>query len=153
MKRDEWKARVLSMTEGVGTYKPEFESIIDTLADILEQRDAAYDDFIESGAQTTIIHVSDRGSESIVKNPRLQVWNDLNTQALSFWKELGLTPAGLKKINESSMRGEEKESALEKALRDIGKAESDKKLDGRFEVRREHPKRGKNRVPRVKTGG
>lgn len=111
------------MAEGVGTYKPEFDSIIATLADILEQRDAAYDDYIAAGAETVIVHISDRGSESLVKNPRLQVWNDLNTQALSYWRDLGLTPAGLKKIRESALNVEVKESALEAALKSIGGTE------------------------------
>ena len=111
------------MAEGVGTYKPEFDSIIATLADILEQRDAAYDDYVANGAETVIVHISDRGSESLVKNPRLQVWNDLNTQALSYWRDLGLTPAGLKKIRESALNVEVKESALEAALKSIGGTE------------------------------
>ena len=37
-----------------------------------------------------------------VKNPKLVIWMDLNTQALAYWKELGLTPSGLKRLKEAA---------------------------------------------------
>ena len=43
----------------------------------------------------------------------------MNTSALSYWRDLGLTPAGLKKIDESAIKGK-KVSALGDILRDIG---------------------------------
>jgi hypothetical protein len=46
----------------------------------------------------------------------LQVWQDLNTQALAYWKELGLTPAGLKKIKDMVATSKTEVSGLEKAL-------------------------------------
>ena len=110
----------LHVEHAEGTYRQEFDSVIDTLADILEQRDRAYQDFIDSGAETVITKISDRGAENIGKNPRLQIWSDLNTQALSFWRDLGLTPAGLKRIDEAAIKNEKKESALEKALKNLG---------------------------------
>ena len=86
----------------------------------MEQRDRAYQDFIDSGAETVITKISDRGAENIGKNPRLQIWSDLNTQALAFWRDLGLTPAGLKRIDEAAIKNVKKESALEKALKNLG---------------------------------
>lgn len=120
MTKEEWRVSIRSAAERVGTYRQEFGSVIDTLADILEQRDRAYQDFIDSGAETVITKISDRGAENIGKNPRLQIWSDLNTQALAFWRDLGLTPAGLKRIDEAAIKNEKKESALEKALKNLG---------------------------------
>jgi len=120
MTKEEWRVSIRSAAERVGTYRQEFDSVIDTLADILEQRDRAYQDFIDSGAETVITKISDRGAENIGKNPRLQIWSDLNTQALAFWRDLGLTPAGLKRIDEAAIKNEKKESALEKALKNLG---------------------------------
>lgn len=116
-----WKKKIIEATEKVKTYKPEFDSVIDTLADILEQRDRVYQDFLDTGAQVIVIKTSDRGAENETKNPRLQLWSDLNSQALMFWRDLGLTPAGLKKINDASLKVETKGSMLEKALMNIGK--------------------------------
>lgn len=149
MTRDEWYKSIRLMSEGVGTYRKEFESVMWTLADILEQRDRAYQDFIDAGAEVVITKISDRGAENIGKNPRLQTWSDLNTQALSFWRDLGLTPAGLKKLNEAAMKTEQKESALEKALKSLG---SQKLGDGK-KIRNGDPGRKENRVHRNKTGG
>ena len=141
MDKTAWKEHIKGMTDGVGTYRKEFDSIIDTLSDILEQRDRVYQDFIDSGAEVVITKVSDRGAENIAKNPRLALWSELNTQALAFWRDLGLTPAGLKRINELAIKAEVKESALELALRKIGEEESNEKLESGAGLRRKHSQR------------
>lgn len=142
MNKAEWKEKIIKTTKEVGTFKDEFvEGVIDALAEILEQRDRAYLDFLESGAEIVVEKTSDRGAKNLSKNPRLVVWSELNTQALAFWREIGLTPAGLKRINEMAIKGEEKESALEKALREIGGQE----------LERSNPVRGINKG-RIKTG-
>jgi P27 family predicted phage terminase small subunit len=101
----------------VGVYEASFDKVIDTLAGILEQRDAAYEAFLEDG-RLTVERVSDRGSVNMTKNPLLTVWQDLNTQALAYWKELGLTPAAYKKM--VGDKPTEKGSALVEALRSLG---------------------------------
>ena len=72
----------------------------------------------DEGAEILVTRISDRGAENRSRNPLLQIWTDLNTQALAYWRDLGLTPAGLKKIDEQAMK-QKKESALAKALRDL----------------------------------
>lgn len=101
------------------TYKPCFDAVIDTLAGILEMRDNAQEKFEESGGSTVVKYTNKGGSTNTVKNPALVVVMDCNTQALAYWKELGLTPSGLKRINEMALR-EEKESTLERALKELG---------------------------------
>lgn len=101
------------------TYQEVFEPTINTLADILEQRDLAYKDFLATGAEVVVEFTSDRGAVNMKRNPRLQTWMDLNNQALTFWRDLGLTPAGLKKINESLMKDQPKMSSLEEALKNL----------------------------------
>lgn len=121
MKADEWKVEIKKQMESIGTYKDAFESSIDTLAEILEKRDDAKQSYIESGGDPVYIHVLDRGGSNPKVNPAIRVWMDLNNQALGFWKEMGLTPAGLKRINESAIK-EKQTSALEKALSSLGKS-------------------------------
>lgn len=118
MKASAWVRKIKEQCQLVGTYKPAFDPIIKTLAEILEQRDNAYADFLESGGEFCIVKISDRGATNIGKNPRLQVWGDLNTQALSYWRDLGLTPAGLRKIDEQSMKPK-KSSVLAEALKEL----------------------------------
>ena len=39
-----------------------------------------------------------------MKNPVLVMEMELNTQALSYWRDLGLTPSGLKKLNADAIK-------------------------------------------------
>ena len=45
----------------------------------------------------------------------MKQWMDLNSQALTYWRDLGLTPAGLKKITDENMK-EQKGNTLESIL-------------------------------------
>lgn len=115
MDAKKWKATIKKQMTGVGTYREEFESPMIALAEILEQRDSVLQEYVESGSQALVETVSDRGAVNMRKNPLLQTWSDLNSQALAYWRDLGLTPAGLKKLNDVAMK-EHKGSALEAAL-------------------------------------
>ena len=118
MKSSTWKSRIIASTRAVGTYKDAFLPAINALADILERRDEAYKEFIESGGETVVEKSSDRGAVNMGMNPRLRVWMDLSAQALNYWRDLGLTPSGLKKIDEQMMKPK-KVSALAEALKDL----------------------------------
>lgn len=120
MTRKTWAKRIKNACEEVGTYKPAFDQIIDALARILELRDDAQKKFEESGGETIVQHTNKAGQTNMVKNPALVVVMDCNTQALAYWRDLGLSPAGLKRINEAALKEEKKESALERALREFG---------------------------------
>lgn len=119
MTKNTWKKRIRKACQEAGTYKPFFEAAIDMLADIMAARDDALEKFAASGKNTVVVHKNKGGASNIVKNPALVVITDLNTQALTFWRDLGLTPAGLKKINDEAMKGQ-KRSALAEALKDLG---------------------------------
>ena len=114
-----WKKKIKAQCVAAETYKDAFIPTIQALAEILEQRDLAYQQYIDEGAEPCIIRISDRGAENIAKNPRLVVWMDLNSQALTYWRDLGLTPSGLKKIDDQALKTK-KRSSLVEALRDIG---------------------------------
>lgn len=96
----QWKRKLKKACIGVNTYREEFEPIINTLADILESRDRAYEQFIESGSQVAMEYTNRGGQTNYVKNPLLVMWTELNQQALTFWRDLGLTPSGYRKLTE-----------------------------------------------------
>lgn len=97
-----------------GTYKPYFEHVIDTLAEILEKRDEAMDAYNMSDDEKIVTEVKQKTGLVKVKNPLVAIWEDLNKLALNYWRDLGLTPAGLKKLNEEAFiqAAEEKENPL-----------------------------------------
>ena len=100
MTKKGWKSKIKRACKAADTYQSFFDLTIDQLAGILEKIDQAEADYIASGAQTTITITNNGGSTNVVKNPALRAWEDLNRQATQLWRELGLTPASLKKINE-----------------------------------------------------
>jgi len=114
-----WITRITANCKAAGTYRPFFDDAIDTLADILERRDRARELFEASGGNVLINHTNKAGATNIEQNPALRLINDLNRDALAYWRDLGLTPAGLKRINEAEMK-HKRRSAMGEALSGIG---------------------------------
>ena len=110
-----WKKRIKAACEKNGTYQPSFDYTIETLADILVKRDAAERKFEDTGAKLVVAHTNKGGATNAVQNPLLRIINDLNRDALAYWRDLGLTPAGLKRINDKAAKhtGATVESILE----------------------------------------
>ena len=97
-----------------------FGNVIKTLAEILEQRDKIYKQYQDEGSVVMVEYTSNRGETNLIINPLLKEWNNMNRDALVYWRELGLTPAGLKKLNEDSMNPP-KMSALNQVLQKLEK--------------------------------
>ena len=95
----EWKKRITRDVKAAGTYQKYFGSVIDTLARILERRDDAEALFVASGGNILVKHTNKGGATNIEQNPALRLINDLNRDALAYWRDLGLTPAGYKRLN------------------------------------------------------
>ena len=104
MKKGSWKNKIKKASIAAGTYKDCFDDIIDTLAGILEQRDEARIVYKKGGEEILIPHINKAGNLYYEQNPALRLMNDLNRDALAYWRDLGLTPAGLKRIDESAVK-------------------------------------------------
>ena len=118
MDQKTWKRKINKACRDAGTYQKWFDPIIDTLAQIMENRDLAQEQFIASGNNPVIMHTNKGGNTNIVKNPALVMVNDLNATALSYWRDLGLTPAGFKKLGETITV--KKEKSFEDLLSKMG---------------------------------
>ena len=116
MNKDKWRERIRESRTKAGTYQPCFDDVIETLASILERRDTVEESW---DGDVIVEHTNRNGNTNKEQSPALRLINDLNRDALSYWKELGLTPASLKRINETAMKEKKKESALEKALKSL----------------------------------
>lgn len=120
MDKVKWRERIKQASIDAGTYRPYFDSIIDTLAEIMETRDDARRIYYESGGETVVEYTNKGGATNYVKNPALVIVDDMNKIALAYWKELGLTPAGLKRINETALKGAKDKPSLGAVLKDLG---------------------------------
>jgi len=98
-----WRKKIIEQMTAKGVKADGFENVIDTLADILEERDTIYTQYKDEGGHVLIEKVSDRGASNMVVNPLLKEWQDMNRDALTYWRELGLTPQGLKKLNDQAI--------------------------------------------------
>ena len=119
MKRASWAKKIKKACEEAGTYRPYFDYTILTLSESLEKRDDAAQAYKDYGSIPLIEYTNKGGATNLVKNPALILWDDLNKSALAYWRDLGLTPAGLKKIDEQAMK-QKKMSALEEAVAELG---------------------------------
>lgn len=119
MTATQWKRKIKKATVDAGTYRNIFDAVIDTLSDVLEQRDRAKEQFLKSGGNMVISYTNKGGATNPSKNPFMLAWDDLNSTALSYWRELGLTPAALRKMTGTTAPAEEKKSGLAEALKSI----------------------------------
>ena len=119
MNKAGWKKKIKADCVKAGTYAKWCDSIIDSLASILEKRDAAEMQYIALKSQPIILHTNKAGAANPTKNPALVIWNDLNASALAYWRDLGLTPSSYRKITGDGLRKESSRSKLEEALSSI----------------------------------
>lgn len=119
MTKDKWIYVIVDACQRAGTYQECFMSAIETLGGILERRDEAENSYDNTGRRIVVEKVDARGNSSMMPNPALRVLNQLDHEALAYWRDLGLTPAGLKKINEAAMK-EKSADPLAEALKDLG---------------------------------
>lgn len=120
MNKNEWKERIEDACIKAGTYRDYFDSVIDTLAETMEMRDDAREKYRKSGSNSVVSHTNQGGNTNIVKNPMLVVIDDLNKTALAYWRDLGLTPAGLKRINENALKKGADTPSLGAVLGELG---------------------------------
>lgn len=117
MKKEQWKEIIKKNCIDIGTYNEAFDSVISSLADILEKRDSIMESY---DGNPVVEHTNSHGETNNMKNPSIMLWMDCNKLALAYWRELGLTPSGVRKINESVLKEDNKKmSALEEALKKL----------------------------------
>ena len=116
MTAKQWKNKIAASLRQIRVDPKQYDAVVETLANVLEQRDACLTKYVDEGAEPIIEYTNKGGATNTVKNPILVIWSDLNTQALAYWRELGLTPSAYKKMT-GGTKAEEKGSALVEALK------------------------------------
>lgn len=119
MSKTKWKNLINKQLSALGLQNKSYESVVDSLAAILEQRDKTFKEFQDSGGKTVTNYTNKGGATNMTKNPLLVMWNDLNKTALAYWRELGMTPSSYKKLTGEGQKKEEKQKGLAAALASI----------------------------------
>ena len=119
MSKKKWKNLIIKQLTALGLQNDAYESTVESLAAILEQRDKTFDEFQKSGGKSVIEYTNKGGSTNMTKNPLLVLWDDLNKTALAYWRELGLTPSSYKKLTGTGAKQEKSKKGLAAALASI----------------------------------
>lgn len=119
MSKTKWKNLIIKQLTALGLQNDAYESTVESLAAILEQRDKTFEEFQKSGGKSVIEYTNKGGSTNMTKNPLLVLWDDLNKTALAYWRELGLTPSSYKKLTGTGAKQEESKKGLAAALASI----------------------------------
>lgn len=115
MTTKQWNNLIKKQLSALGQQEKAYDSVVSTLADILEQRDAVYMQYQAEGGLPVREYTNNSGATNSTKNPLLVLWDELNKSALAYWRELGLTPSSYKKITGDAPK-KEKVSGLAAAL-------------------------------------
>lgn len=119
MSKTKWKNLIKKQLTALGLQNDAYESTVESLAAILEQRDKTFEEFQQNGGKSVIEYTNKGGSTNMTKNPLLVLWDDLNKTALAYWRELGLTPSSYKKLTGTGAKNEESKKGLAAALASI----------------------------------
>ena len=95
-----------------------YEDVIETLAEMLEERDRIYSQYKKEGSHPLVEYTSNRGESNLVPNPLLKEWQTINKDALVYWRQLGLTPKGFKELNDQPI-GQAKTTGLGQMINDL----------------------------------
>lgn len=116
MTKEEWKTVIEEQIKYDHDYIPSFQTTINILCELLSERDSVYQMYIDSGASPVVNFTSDRGAVNLKPNPLLRQWQDMTVTALSYLRDLGLTAAGLRKLQGQipKQKLDSKDSILEK---------------------------------------
>ena len=111
------KKEIIECMKEIGTYNESFNLSISILDKLLDDYNNARNEWEEDGCRMVISYTNKNNQTNTVKNPLYQSMEKLRMDILSYLKELGLTPSGLKKLRQSSFAEDDgKVSKVEEVL-------------------------------------
>ena len=113
-----YKKQIINKMKQVGTYNTSFMYTINTLAKVLADYEKTTNLYERTGGQIIVKHTNKSGATNIVKNPLYQAIEKQRDDIIAYSRELGLTPAGLKRIQDKDNTSK-KESRLEMMLHEL----------------------------------
>ncbi len=103
----------------LGTYRPQFEAAIRAYSQLRQQYDQLTAEFYARGCPVTEEYTNKAGFTNVRKTALYLALETLRRDVVNHENLLGLTPAGLKKINDE-LKGKPEASRLEEIIRGFG---------------------------------
>lgn len=116
MTKKKYVEKITQNMQNVKTYKPDFAILINTLAETLEDYDRAKKQFKKDGYKFMVEHTNKAGVTNLIKNPSYLIIENSRKQITVMCRELGISPAGLNRINDKEFEPAPKMSRLEAAM-------------------------------------
>lgn len=108
-----FREKIRSQCRSLGVYKPEFEDAIERLAELRVRRLKLKEMYLKTGGAPV---VKAKGSAIAIRNPVLDEMDKTDKASLELERELGLTPAALRRLNEAALAAKQEADPLASAL-------------------------------------
>lgn len=105
----------------LGTYRPQFVPAVRVYAEMKYQLDVLNYEFYAGGCKITEAYTNKSGATNERKTALYMAIETLRRDIASCEDRLGLTPSGMKRINDAEMKGRPKTSKLVSELSKIGR--------------------------------
>ena len=98
-----FRVKIREACRNVGSYREDFEPVISRLAELYVRANLAKDQWRAEGSEFYITQTNKGGNEYYIKHPLLTEIDNTERNILQLEKELGLTPAAIRRINEAAL--------------------------------------------------
>lgn len=112
------KRQIVERMQQLGTYKVQYMAAINRTAELYLELDELVKRYEAEGREAVVEHTNKAGATNLIKNPIRGAIDDVYSQLLAHERELGLTPASMRKLNEGVMQ-QKAESPLARAMREL----------------------------------
>lgn len=99
---DRYKRLIKERMTALKIYKPQYAALIDRTARLYVKLDELETEYDKAGRERFVEYTNKAGATNLVPNPYLKAIQDVYAELLAHERELGLTPAALRKIGEVS---------------------------------------------------
>lgn len=111
---DRYKRLIKERMTALKIYKPQYAALIDRTARLYVKLDELEMEYDKAGRGRFVEYTNKAGATNLIPSPYLKAIEDVYAELLAHERELGLTPAALRKIGEASAPPQK--SKLELAL-------------------------------------
>ena len=113
------KRQIVDRMKALGTYKPQYMAAIGRTAELYLELGRLAKEYQKSGCVTIVEHTNKAGATNLVKSPIRCAIEDVYNLLLAYERELGLTPAAMKKLG-AAVEEKQQKSPIELALEKLG---------------------------------
>lgn len=114
---ERYKRLIKDRMTALGIYKPQYGALIERTAKLYVKLDELEDGYKKSGMERFVPYTNKAGATNLAPNPYISAIEDVYAELIVHERELGLTPAAMRKLGEATAAAPKKsplEAAIEK---------------------------------------